>query len=51
MVMMKKVIAILLSAVLMAGCTGERKEASIGQEPPHLEKRGGVTQLIVQGQP
>ncbi len=35
----------------MAGCTGERKEASIGQEPPHLEKRGGVTQLIVQGQP
>lgn len=35
----------------MASCAGERKEASIGQEPPHLEKRGGVTQLIVQGQP
>jgi hypothetical protein len=35
----------------MAGCTRERKEVSIGQEPPHLEKRGGVTQLIVQGQP
>ncbi len=48
---MKRVIAILLSAVLMAGCTRERKEVSIGQEPPHLEKRGGVTQLIVQGQP
>ncbi len=48
---MNKVIAILLSAVLMAGCTGERKETPAGQEPPHLEKRGGVTQLIVQGQP
>lgn len=35
----------------MAGCTGERKETTAGQEPPHLEKRGGVTQLIVQGQP
>ena len=49
---MNKVIAILLTATLMAGsCSQERRQATTVQEPPHLEKRGGVTQLIVEGQP
>ena len=49
---MNKVIAILLTAALMAGsCSQERKQAAAVQEPPHLEKRGGVTQLMVEGQP
>lgn len=49
---MNKVIAILLTAALMAGsCSQERKQTATVQEPPHLEKRAGVTQLIVEGQP
>ena len=49
---MNKVIAILLTTALMAAsCSQQGKETKAGQEPPHLEKRGGVTQLIVQGQP
>lgn len=49
---MNKTIAILLTAALMAGsCSQERKQAAAVQEPPHLEKRGGVTQLMVEGQP
>lgn len=49
---MNKTIAILLTAALMAGsCSQERKQTTAMQEPPHLEKRGGVTQLIVEGQP
>lgn len=49
---MNKVIAILLTAALMAGsCSQERKQAAAVQEPPHLEKRGGVAQLMVEGQP
>ena len=44
---MNKTIAILLTAALMAGsCSQERKQAAAVQEPPHLEKRGGVTQLM-----
>lgn len=49
---MNKTIAILLTAALMAGsCSQERKQAAAVQEPPHLEKRGGVTQLMVEGLP
>ena len=49
---MNKKIAILFTAALMAGsCSQERKQTTAMQEPPHLEKRGGVTQLIVEGQP
>lgn len=49
---MNKTIAILLTAALMAGsCSQGRKQATAMQEPPHLEKRGGVTQLMVEGQP
>ena len=49
---MNKVIAFLLTTALMAAsCSQQDKETTAGQEPPHLEKRGGVTQLIVQGQP
>ena len=36
---------------MAASCSQQGKETKAGQEPPHLEKRGGVTQLIVQGQP
>ena len=49
---MNKVIAFLLTTALMAAsCSQQGKETTDGQEPPHIEKRGGVTQLIVQGQP
>ena len=49
---MNKKIAILFTAALMAGsCSQERKQTTAMQEPPHLEKRGGVTQLMVEGQP
>ena len=49
---MNKTIAILFTAALMAGsCSQGRKQATAMQETPHLEKRGGVTQLMVEGQP
>ena len=49
---MNKIIAMLLTMALMiVSCSQEREKAATIQEPPHLEKRGGVTQLIVQGQP
>ena len=49
---MNKIIAMLFAAALMiVSCSQEREKAATIQEPPHLEKRGGVTQLIVQGQP
>ena len=36
----------------MAGsCSQGRKQATAMQEPPHLEKRGGMTQLMVEEQP
>ena len=49
---MNKIIAMLFATALMTvSCSQEREKAATMQEPPHLEKRGGVTQLIVQGQP
>lgn len=49
---MNKVIAILLTAALMAASSSlQGKETTAGQKPPHLMNSGGVTQLIVQGQP
>ena len=49
---MNKIIAMLFTTALMTvSCSQEREKAATIQEPPHLEKRGGVTQLIVQGQP
>ena len=38
--------------LILAGCKSGDKEAATGMaEPPHLEQRGGVTQLIVNGKP
>ena len=49
---MNKIIAMLFATALMTvSCSQEREKAATMQEPPHLEKRDGVTQLIVQGQP
>ena len=41
---------ILLLTALLAGFVSCRP-AAIEQAPPHLEKRGDATQLIVQGKP
>ena len=43
--------ALLMAVALMAGSCGKQQEQTASVEPPHLEKRGDVTQLIVQGQP
>ena len=49
---MKKIIAMLFTAAIVtASCSLEKEKTATTQEPPHLEKRGAVTQLIVQGQP
>ena len=51
---MKKVILFLFSALLMIySCTpgATKKSDAATQEAPHLEKRGNVTQLIVEGRP
>lgn len=48
--MKKSVLTLLTAAVLACGCTQEAKEAT-QTAPPHLEKRGNTTQLIVQGEP
>ena len=49
---MNKIIAMLfITALMIVSCSQESEKAAAMQEPPHLEKRGGVTQLIVQGQP
>ena len=48
--MKKSVLTLLTAAVLACGCTQEAKETS-QTAPPHLEKRGNTTQLIVQGEP
>ncbi len=48
---MNKPLSYLLSLLLLlSSCTPKAAESPM-PEPPHLEKRGGVTQLIVQGQP
>jgi len=39
------------AALLAAGCSQEKQDIAQVNESPHLEKRGGVTQLIVQGKP
>ena len=42
----------LATVLLMAGgCTPKASEETTAVEGPHLEKRGGVTQLIVEGKP
>ncbi|MCR4582935.1 MAG: beta-galactosidase, partial [Prevotella sp.] len=48
---MKKIVGLLLAAALTAGSCTQKTEESATIAPPHLEKRGSVTQLIVQGQP
>ena len=53
---MKKLFTTLAVAasVLLAGCAGNQSTTSqsAGEQPiPHLEKRGNVTQLIVEGKP
>ena len=51
---MKKVILFLVSALLITySCTpgATKKSDAASQEAPHLEKRGNVTQLIVEGRP
>ena len=48
--MKKSVLTLLTAAVLACGCTQEAKETT-QTAPPHLEKRGNTTQLIVQGEP
>ncbi|MCR4603831.1 MAG: beta-galactosidase [Prevotella sp.] len=49
---MKKTLTILLTATLMLGsCMHPMKKEDATAAAPHLEKRGNVTQLIVQGQP
>lgn len=48
---MNKTLALLLTAALMVGSCSQKKEENTAVAPPHLEKRGNVTQLIVQGKP
>lgn len=49
---MNKIITFLLTvALVVSSCTSGNKETTTAQQPPHLEKRGEVIQLIVQGQP
>jgi len=49
---MKKSLLFLLAILLMVGsCTQKDNNDKSVAEPPHLEKRGQVTQLIVKGQP
>lgn len=51
---MKEILVAWCAAALMlmgtAGCDNNKKE-EVAAEGPHLEKRGNVTQLIVQGKP
>ena len=48
--MKKSFLTLLAAALLACGCTQKAKEPT-QTEPPHLEKRGSATQLIVQGEP
>ncbi len=48
---MKKITTFLLTITLLVASCIQKTEHSTVLEPPHLEKREGVTQLIVQGQP
>ncbi len=48
---MKKSLALLLTLTLCISSCTQKTEENTAVEPPHLEKRGQVTQLIVKGQP
>ena len=50
---MKNIVLLVVSLFLFISCTGEQKENVPRELPPipHLEKRGNVTQLIVEGKP
>jgi nitrous oxide reductase accessory protein NosL len=47
--MKKSLLAILAIIIMVSGC--QKKENNSSVAPPHLEKRGNVTQLIVEGKP
>ena len=50
---MKNIVLLVVSLFLFISCTEEQKENAPRELPPipHLEKRGNVTQLIVEGKP
>lgn len=48
--MKKSLLAILAIIIMVSGCQ-KNKENNSSVAPPHLEKRGNVTQLIVEGKP
>ncbi len=48
---MRKLLAFLLTVTVIGSSCTQKVDNSVVVEPPHLEKRGNVTQLIVQGQP
>ena len=48
--MRNKLIAVLAAALLITSCSQNSKNVP-AQNPPHLEKRGSVTQLIVEDKP
>ncbi len=48
---MKKIYTWLLALMAMVSSCTQKAEVTTTANPPHLEKRGNVTQLIVQGQP
>ena len=48
--MRNKLIAVLAAALLITSCSQNTKNVP-AQNPPHLEKRGSVTQLIVEDKP
>ncbi len=48
---MKKIFVFLLTTMFMVGSCVQQTKDNTPTEPPHLEKRGSITQLIVKGQP
>ncbi len=49
--MKKLVFVIIAMALFVVGCSQREQESEPFLIPPHLEKRGNVTQLIVEGKP
>ena len=50
--MLKSVVLSFLGIVVMlCGCSPKATEKTVDEQGPHLEKRGNVTQLIVEGRP
>lgn len=47
---MKKILTVLMATLFMVGCSNSAQSEQ-DMMPPHLEKRGPVTQLIVKGKP